>query len=317
MSEPTERDLPTGIEPLNANTTIGIFDSGVGGLSVARAIMEQRPNDSIIYIADHELSPYGDKTPSQIRERSLQIAEFLRPRCHAIVIACNTATAAGIDALRNEHNIPIYGLEPAIKPAVQQSKTGVVGVLATEQTLKSPAFARLVKRYQHQSKIITQGCPDFIPMIEAGNIPSPYPSVDALADNPKVANTNNKRNPDTAATIHQNVIDLCQRYVQPLLEAGADQIVLGCSHYVFLKPALELVCNGKANIINTAEALAKHIAGTDLLKPPTELSRQGSSLPDYTPCPQHKFYSTALNEQRERTMKALWPEVIEILKLEL
>lgn len=317
MSELTERDLPTGIESLEVNTTIGIFDSGVGGLSVARAIMEQRPNDNIIYIADHELSPYGDKSSNQIRVRCLQIAEFLRPRSHAIVIACNTATAAGIDALRNEHNIPIYGLEPAIKPAVQQSKTGVIGVLATAQTLKSPAFSQLVQRYQHQSKIITQACPDFIPMIEAGDILSPYPTVDAQTDNPKVENTKNKRNLDTAVIIPQGMIDLCQRYVQPLLQAGADQIVLGCSHYVFLKPALELVCNGKANIINTAEALAKHIAGADLLRPTSELSQQGSSLTDDTLRPQHKFYSTALNEQRERTMKGLWPEAIEILKLEL
>lgn len=317
MSELTERDLPTGIESLEANTTIGIFDSGVGGLSVARAIMEQRPNDNIIYIADHELSPYGDKTSSQIRARSLQIAEFLRPHCHAIVIACNTATAAGIDALRAQHNIPIYGLEPAIKPAVQQSKTGVVGVLATAQTLKSPTFSLLVKRYQHQSKIITQACPDFIPMVEAGDILSPYPTVDAQTDNPKVVNTNNKKSPDPAVITPQNVIDLCQRYVQPLLEARADQIVLGCSHYVFLKPALELVCKDQANIINTAEALAKHIGKANLLQPQPELSELDSSFPNGTQRPQHKFYSTALNEQRERTMNGLWPEAIEIVKLEL
>ena len=183
-------------------SAIGVFDSGVGGLSVLKHIRAQLPRLPLLYVADSGHVPYGDKTPDYIRERSLALAEFLvREGAATVVIACNTATAAAAATLRERFAIPIVAMEPAVKPAVTATRSGVVGVLATVGTLESARFAALLEQYAGDVEIVTQACPGLVEQVEAGELA-------------------------TAATR-----ELVARYTKPLLARGADTLVLGCTHY--------------------------------------------------------------------------------------
>ena len=174
---------------------IGVFDSGVGGLTVLRHIRQTLPNERLIYIADSGHVPYGDKPAHYIEQRSLSLAHFLIGQgADAIVIACNTATAAAAASLRSRYGIPIIGMEPAVKPAVAASKSGVVGVLATVGTLESARFAALLEKYAGDVEIVTQGCPGLVEQIELGELSS----------------TQSR--------------ELIERYTSPLLARGADKI---------------------------------------------------------------------------------------------
>jgi len=153
--------------------TIGVFDSGVGGLSVLQHIRETLPDARLIYVADSAHVPYGDKTPAYIAARSLALTQFLLEQgAEAIVIACNTATAAAAQILREKYSLPIIAMEPAVKPAVAATHSGVVGVLATIGTLESSRFAALLEKYAGDVEIITQGCPGLVERVEAGDLQS-------------------------------------------------------------------------------------------------------------------------------------------------
>lgn len=202
---------------------IGVFDSGVGGLSIIKVIQQYLPNEDIVYIADQAFAPYGGQTEETITQRSQYLVNSLiEKNCKAIVIACNTATAVSIARLRATASIPIIGIEPGIKPAALRSETGVIGILATPQTLKSTAFLDLKERFTENVNIESQACPRFVELIEKGVF---------YGDEVKSA-----------------VSD----YVAPLLEKQADQIVLGCTHYSFLTNEISRLLQGKAAIIDTA-----------------------------------------------------------------
>lgn len=212
---------------MSQQRAIGIFDSGVGGLSITRVIRRELPAENIIYTADLQFSPYGTQSKSVIQTRSKTIAQFLSEReCKAMVVACNTATVNSIDILRDRFDIPIVGVEPGIKPAAEQSKTGVIAVLATQQTLNSASFQTLKKRFSQQVKIECQACPRLVELVETGNIDG------------------------------EQCIDVVNGYIQPLLAKGADQIVLGCTHYSFLIPVIERILAGAATIVDTANPVA-------------------------------------------------------------
>src|SRR5512139_2723934 len=199
--------------------TIGVFDSGVGGLSVLHHIRAVLPDARLIYVADSGHVPYGDKPASYIEQRSLTITQFLVEQgAEAIVIACNTAT------LRARYTLPILAMEPAVKPAVAASRSGVVGVLATVGTLESARFAALLEQYAGDVEIVTQACPGLVEKVEAGEL-----------DTPK-----------TRA--------LVERYARPLIVRGADTLVLGCTHYPFLKPLIADVAGAGVTLIDTGEA---------------------------------------------------------------
>src|ERR1035437_2580251 len=152
---------------------IGVFDSGVGGLSVLHHIRQTLPDERLIYVADSGHVPYGDKSPSYIEQRSHALTRFLIGQgADAIVIACNTATAAAAASLRRQFSIPIVGMEPAVKPAVAATQSGVVGVLATIGTLESARFAALLERYAGEVQIVTQGCPGLVEQVEKGELHS-------------------------------------------------------------------------------------------------------------------------------------------------
>lgn len=189
---------------------IGVFDSGVGGLSVLREIRARMPGESLLYLADSGHVPYGEKSPEYIRERCRRIADFLLGQgAKALVVACNTATAAAVGELRERHpDLPVVGMEPAVKPAAAATRSGVVGVLATTGTLRSARFAALLDRFASNVRVVTQPCPGLVELIEAGQL-------------------------DGAETRA-----LLERFTAPLLEAGCDTLILGCTHYPFVAPLL-------------------------------------------------------------------------------
>jgi len=189
---------------------IGVFDSGIGGLTVLDEIQQLLPQESLLYVADCGHIPYGEKSPAFILERSRQVAAFFQAQgAKAFVIACNTATVAAVADLRRDFpDWPLVGMEPAVKPAAAATRSGVVGVLATTGTLQSAKFAALLDRFATDVKVITQPCPGLVELIESGDLTSP-----ALRQ-------------------------LLQGYIDPLLSAGCDTIILGCAHYPFLRPLL-------------------------------------------------------------------------------
>lgn len=223
------------------NAPIGVFDSGVGGLSVLQEIRARLPQESLLYLADSGHVPYGEKSPEFIRQRCRSIADFLLGQgAKALVLACNTATAAGVAELRELYpSIPVVGMEPAVKPAALATRSGVVGVLATTGTLKSAKFAALLDRFASDVRVITQPCPGLVECIEAGEL-----------------------NGDTTRS-------LLQGFVQPLIEQGCDTLILGCTHYPFIKPLLTELLPSNVTLVDTGAAVARHLemvlAARDLL----------------------------------------------------
>lgn len=209
---------------------VGVFDSGVGGLSVLKHIRAALPNETLLYCADSYHTPYGGKSPEQIRTRALALTRFLIGQgAKAVVVACNTATAAAVTTLRSHFSIPIIGMEPAVKPAVTATKSGVVGVLATVGTLKSAQFAALLENYGKGVEVVTQACHGLVECVERGELESP------------------------------GTRDLVRRYVEPLLARGADTIVLGCTHYPFLRELIEQEAGVGVTIIDTGAAVARQL----------------------------------------------------------
>jgi glutamate racemase len=209
---------------------IGVFDSGVGGLSVLREIRRELPGEDLLYVADSGHAPYGDKSSELIEERSIAIVEFLLDQgAKAIVVACNTATGVAIQTLRTRFSIPIVAMEPAVKPAVALTKSGVIGVLATSRTIASDNFAKLHNRFGADVKILMQACPGLVEQVEAGK----------LSDNKTRA--------------------LVEQYVVPLLEQQADTIVLGCTHYPFLTSLIQEIAGSSVAIIDPSAAIAREL----------------------------------------------------------
>lgn len=214
-----------------ADSAIGVFDSGVGGISVLRAIRALLPCEDTLYAADSGHVPYGNKTEAYIRERSLRISRWLLEQgAKCIVVACNTATAAAASTLREAFDAPIIAMEPAIKPAVAATRSGIVGVLATVGTARSERLTSLIERFGRGVQVLTQPCPGLVEQVEAGDL-------DGLA---------------TRA--------LLQNFVDPLLRRGADTLVLGCTHYPFLRPLLADIVGPDVALIDTGAAVARRTA---------------------------------------------------------
>lgn len=212
------------------NIPVGIFDSGVGGLSVWEEVIKILPNHKLLYFADNAYSPYGPRSVQEIIERSKKISEFLIKKGAAIiVIACNTATAAAIDSLRSTFSIPFIGMEPAIKPAASLTKTGVVGVLATKGTLGGSIYNNTLSMFASNVQVVEQVGTGLVPMVESGRVDGP------------------------------ELDELLLKYITPMVEKGADTIVLGCTHYSFLKKAIEEIVGESVTIIDPAPAVARHL----------------------------------------------------------
>jgi len=259
--------------------TIGVFDSGVGGLSVLQHIREALPEANLIYVADSGHVPYGGRSAVFIEARAMALTRFLLSQgAEAIVIACNTATAAAALPLRKQFSkIPFIGMEPAIKPAVAATKSNVVGVLATVGTLESARFAALLDKYGGKVKIVTQGCPGLVELVERGDLHS------------------------------AEARRLVERYTAPLLEKGADTFILGCTHYPFLAPLIREVVGEEISLIDTGAAVARELkrrVDTEL-PPRVKLGVVGSET----------FHTSGAAERATLTMGQLWGKdvVVEVL----
>ena len=206
---------------------IGLFDSGIGGTSIWRAIHELMPNENTIYLADSKNAPYGQKTKEEIIALCEKNTELLlEMNCKIIVVACNTATTNAINELRAKYNVPFIGIEPAIKPAANNSKTQTIGILATKGTLNSALFSDVVKSYTN-TKIIEQIGYGLVELIEEGEIDSP------------------------------EMNHLLEEYLRPMVNANIDYLVLGCSHYPYLIPQIKKIIPKSIQIIDSGEAVAR------------------------------------------------------------
>ncbi|MEJ2692889.1 MAG: glutamate racemase [Candidatus Thiodiazotropha sp.] len=213
-----------------SNLPIGIFDSGVGGLTVLRHIRKQMPSESLIYVADRGHLPYGNKSDDFIRARAIAITEFLLSHpVKAIVVACNTATAAAVHTLRDRYDLPIIGMEPGVKPAIRLSKNGKIGILATAGTLGSGKFKVLLERHADGSDLFIKPCHGWIEHIEAGNGPK------------------------------SSTMAIVEETLAPLLAKGIDTLVLGCTHYPFLIEGIRQVAGEEIQIIDTGLAVTAQL----------------------------------------------------------
>lgn len=252
------------------NAPVGVFDSGVGGLSVVRAITELMPAESLLYVADTAHCPYGVRTAEYLRERALSISSFLQEQgAKAIVVACNTATVATIANLREHFSLPIIGIEPAIRPAAANTRTGVIGVLATATTLGSAHLTALIERHTEYHEVVTSACPGWVEAVEAGDLDSP--------------------------ATRQLVCD----HVQPLLDAGADTLVLGCTHFPFLRPLIEACSGPDVHILETGMPVARQLQRQ-------LLSRQ---LQSSNGTPTHRFLTSGDTLRQADFVHSYWPAV--------
>ncbi len=253
------------------------MDSGVGGLSVLREIRHQLPGESLLYVADSAHLPYGDKTPAFVRQRVNHIAESLIDLgAKALVVACNTATAAAVESLRERFAVPVIGMEPGIKPAVLSSKRKVVGILATEGMVQSNRMRELVQRFANGVEVVIQPCPGLVEQVERHALHTPETSR------------------------------LLQGYLAPILERNADTLVLGCTHYPFLQPLIEQLVGPKVTVINTAAAVARHLqhrlAESNLLNSASDSATV-------------RFFSSGNGEAQRQLISALWGENITVSPL--
>lgn len=262
---------------MDASHPVGVFDSGVGGLSVLREIRRQLPSEHLLYVADSAFAPYGNKPQEFIEARSMAIVEFLlRLNAKAVVVACNTATGAAIATIRARYSLPVVAMEPALKPAAALTRSGVVGVLATQRTLGSHNFVKLFERYGNGVEILAQACPGLVEQVEAGDLAGP------------------------------GTRRLLERYLSPLLAKGADTLVLGCTHYPFLRPLIQEMAGPDVAVIDSSEAVARQLwrrlEAHDLLAAPEQKGTE-------------RFWTSADPAAAAPILRQLWPLCSEVRRL--
>lgn len=256
------------MEPKNRNMNnkpIGVFDSGLGGLTIWRELYGALPGESLIYYGDGLNCPYGSKSPEEILKLTDAALEWMSERdIKLAVIACNTATMAAIDYLRGKYAFPIVGVEPAVKPAAISTKSRVVAILATENSLKGELYTRTAETYGKDVTLIPVNARKFVELVE--------------------------RDMEESAEAYEAVRDV----VEPLIERGADRLVLGCTHYPFLRPAMEKVIGGRdVEIVDSAPAIVRRVSHL--------LEQHGiAASPEHAP--QYEFFTLA-DEAYLRRMK--------------
>ena len=209
---------------------LALFDSGVGGLSVAREIRRALPAEDLLYVADTAYCPYGDRPDAEVRERALAVGRYLEKRGgKLIVVACNTATGAALEDLRAAVSVPVVGLEPAVKIAARVTRAGRVGVMATTSTVRSERLARLIRDHAQGIEVLNVPCPGLADLVEEGNLDDGH--------------------------LDGRLRDL----TRPLREARVDAVVLGCTHYAFVAPALARVMGPGVELVDSAPAIARRV----------------------------------------------------------
>jgi len=262
---------------LHTTQPIGIFDSGIGGLTVTQCIEKHLPQEELIYFADHRYAPYGNKPISFIEQRVNQVADyFITQNVKAIVIACNTATVNAIDQLRQRIpiSIPIIGVEPAIKPAAQQSKTQKIAILVTQATSTNKRFLALVEKHKNGSDVYIQACPGLVELIEQGDIYS------------------------------QQTQSLLEEFLIPLRSHNIDTLVLGCTHYPVLNQQIQSIIGHNISLIDTAlpvtNQLKKQLIKHNLLNLGNQSKPEGSKW----------FTSQLFTPKVDHIFNKNWQEII-------
>ena len=210
---------------------LGVFDSGIGGLTVARALFERLPRESVIYFGDTARVPYGPKSPETVRRYSAEILAYLLHRgVKAVVVACNTSTAHALEYLKEHSSVPVVGvIEPGAQAAARASRSGKIGVIGTAGTIASGAYERAIKALRPDARVYAQACPLFVPLVEEGWFD--HPATEAIG----------------------------REYLAPLQRAGVDVLVLGCTHYPLLKPLLARIMGPGVTLIDSAEETANAV----------------------------------------------------------
>lgn len=255
---------------------IGIFDSGAGGLSILAGIHQLLPAERLLYVADSAYAPYGPKGADFILQRCEHImAHFAARDVKAVVVACNTATAAAINVLRERYTLPIIGMEPAVKPAAAQTRSGVVGVLATHGTISSEKFLHLKNRFNHEVEFVTSPCPGLVQEIE-------------------------RIEPDPLA-----LRALLRQFIEPMLERGADTLVLGCTHYSLVKTEIQTIAGSDVAIVDAGDAVAR------------ELQRRlaEAQLPAVSGAGTVEFFSSGDPLQQAQLLGRYWGKALTVLPL--
>jgi len=222
-------ETPTAASPALASPAIGVFDSGVGGLTVLQALRARLPGVPLHYVADAGHAPYGDRSSEYIRERTLRVAEHLRQSgTRLVVVACNTATAHAVNAMRERWpDWPVVGIEPGVKPAVAATRNGRIGVMATTATIASRRYEALVAAHAANVSLVSQPCPGLVSLIEQGDLGSP--ELEALV----------------------------QTYCAPLKAAGVDTVLLGCTHYPLIQDRIQQALGSDVRLLNIEDAVAR------------------------------------------------------------
>lgn len=210
---------------------IGIFDSGVGGLSILRAVQQQLPDEDLIYLADQAHVPYGSRSLTEVRDFSERITEFLLAQnAKLVVVACNTASAAALHHLREVFPAtPFVGMEPAVKPAAETTRSGVVGVLATPATFQGELYASVIERFASGVRVLQDTCPGLVVEIDRGNLDTP------------------------------EVHGILKKALKPMLVEGIDTVVLGCTHFPFVIPAIKTIVGPEVRVIDPSPAVARQV----------------------------------------------------------
>ena len=265
----------------STHAPIGVFDSGVGGLSVLREIRQQLPGESLIYAADSGHAPYGNKPTAEVQARAEAMTDALRQQgCKALVVACNTVTGLSIQALRARHpDVPMVAIEPAVKPAAAMTRTGIIGVLATQNTVDSAGLARLIAQHAQGVTVITKACPGWVERIERGEL-------------------------DDVTT--RAAVDA---YVQPVVAAGADVLVLGCTHYPFLRASIQACAGPSVAVLDPAASVARELVRRLEAAHLTRAYRPGD------PPGSMQWWTTGDPALAQRVMQGLWPEPIRVRAL--
>lgn len=260
--------------PAPADAVIGVFDSGVGGLSVLQAIRARLAAEHLIYIADSRFAPYGDRDPDFIAHRAGTITRLLlENNAKAIVVACNTASVVAIQKIRAWCRVPVIAIEPAIKPAALHTRSGVVGVLATSRTIASASVTRLCAAHGHDIRILLQPCPGLVEQVEKGDLQS------------------------------RETLLLLREYILPLLAQGVDTLVLGCTHYPFLGGLIRRIAGDAVTIIDPAPAVAMQLQN--------QLQQQ-HALRHAAGKGSTRFYSSGEPGRASTVISGLWGEQVTV-----
>ena len=262
------------ITALKKDAPIGVFDSGIGGLTVAREIMRQIPNEKIIYFGDTARMPYGSKSKETVTRYSRQIVRFLQSKeVKAIVVACNTASAYALETIKKELDIPIIGVvEPGARVACETTVNDRIGVIGTEATVHSGIYTSFIRRQKPDVQVVSKACPLFVPLVEEGWLKDPI------------------------------TMEVARRYLEELLQYDIDTLILGCTHYPLLRSTVQKIVGDKVNLVNPAYETAR-----DLKK---LLERENLSNPDTETDPSemsHRFYVSDAADKFNKFANSILP----------